>query len=110
MPRGKKAGPNTQELLGRIEVFLGKIAPDVVKRLASAEMRAGQAEADLALIRSKLVALLSPDQIEMAKVCNISPEMYALEVIELWKDGRISKSCFEIQLKSLAEMKRAGLG
>ena len=101
----KKTGPNTTELLARIEAFLGKIAPDVVKRLASAEMRATQAEADLSLIRTKLVNLLSPDQIEMAKVCNISPEMYALEVIELWKDGRIGKSCFEIQLKPLSEMK-----
>ena len=50
-----------------------------------AEMRAMTAERELGEIRRKLVALLSPDQIDAAKTCGVTPEFYALECIELYK-------------------------
>lgn len=50
-----------------------------------AEMRAIAAERELAEIRRKLVALLNPDQIDAARVCGVTPEFYALECIDLYK-------------------------
>lgn len=50
-----------------------------------AEIRAATAERELAEIRRKLVTLLSPDQIDAAKVCGVTPEFYALECIDLYK-------------------------
>lgn len=100
--KAKPRRPNQIELLGRIETFLSMIAPDVVKRLTEAEMRANQAESDLAFVRDRLVALLSEDQLEAAKISGMTPEIYALACIDLWKDGRISKSVFELKLEPLS--------
>lgn len=51
-----------------------------------AELRAMTAERELAEIRRKIVSLLNPDQLEAAKTCGVTPEFYALECIELYKD------------------------
>jgi hypothetical protein len=48
--------------------------------------RASKAEGELALIKSRLVRLLSDDQLEAAKTCGISPSLYALECIDLYKE------------------------
>jgi hypothetical protein len=111
MAKAKKTvrKPNrSAEVLTRVEAFLDKIAPDVVKRLTDAEMRANQNEKDLAFIRYKLASLLSQDQLESANICGMSPEIYALNCIELWKDGKIGRSVFEIKLKPLSEVKLTG--
>lgn len=51
-----------------------------------AEHRAMTAERNLAAIRDKLVRLLSPHQLEAAKTCGVTPEFYALECIDLYKE------------------------
>lgn len=91
MAKAKKVAPKrrpnrTAEVMVRVEAFLDKIAPDVVKRLASAEARANHAETELQWLRSRLVGLLSPNQIEAAKICSMAPEHYAIEHIQLWKE------------------------
>ena len=80
-----KRTPRTS-ILASLESFLATIAPDVVRRLTSAERRADEAERKYGIIRDKLVSLMSPDQIDAAKIAGCSPEVYALEYLELWKD------------------------
>ena len=43
-------------------------------------------EKDYADLRQRLVNLLRPEQIDAAKTCGITPEIYALEWIEIVKD------------------------
>ena len=89
MAKAKKAArkpSRSAEVMSRVESFLDMIAPDVVKRLTDAEMRASHAESQLALLQSRLVSLLSADQIEAARVCGITPELYTIEYILLWKE------------------------
>lgn len=108
-PLVQKRRPNrTAEVVERVEAFLDKIAPDVVKRLTSAEMRANRAESELARIRERLIAHLTPEQIEVAKFCEMGPEFYAMELIDLWREGRVSKSALEIQLRPLPQVKMTG--
>lgn len=100
-PKSRDQNPN--ETLDRIEAFLSKIAPDVVKRLESAEMRVARAEAESAVIRNKLVSLLNRDQIEAARICNVTPEFYALEYIELWREKLFAES--PVGILSFRELK-----
>lgn len=100
----KMADQNPNETLERVEAFLSKIAPDVVKRLASAEMRAAKAESELAFLRGSLVRLLTSDQLEAARTCGIAPEMYAIEYIDLWKE-RMFLEC-PVGIRSLTELKQ----
>ena len=50
------------------------------------ERRCLQVERDYADLRERLVNLLRPEQIDAAKTCGITPEVYALEWIDLCKD------------------------
>ena len=43
-------------------------------------------ERDYADLRSRLVNLLLPEQIDAARICGVTPEVYALEWIDLLKD------------------------
>ena len=50
------------------------------------EHRCLSLEKDYTTLRQKLVALLLPEQIDAAKTCGVTPEVYALEWIQLYKD------------------------
>lgn len=56
------------------------------KVIVDLEKRCLQVEKDYADLRSRIVKFLSADQIEAAKVCGCSPEIYALEWFEICKD------------------------
>lgn len=76
-----------------------------------AEMRAMTAERELGEIRRKLVALLSPDQIDAAKTCGVTPEFYALECIELYKAKffpHLEARARPLAVQSFGELKGAG--
>ena len=80
MAKAKKVvrkASRSAEVLNRVEAFLDKIAPDVVKRLTNAEMRATHAETELERLQSRLRYLLSPDQLEAASVCGVTQHTLA---------------------------------
>ena len=86
------------DVLVRVEAFLDKIAPDVVKRLSAAETHAARAEEQLSRLRERLIAHLTPEQIEVANFCKMAPEFYAMELIDLYREGRMP-SLYERPLK-----------
>jgi hypothetical protein len=89
---GKKAPSVQAQLLVRVEQFFDKIAPDLIKRLDSAERRAAYAERELERLQLRLRSLLTSDQVEAAHICGVTPEFYCIELIELWKE-RIWQEC-----------------
>ena len=74
---GETSIAQAQDTIGRNALLL--------QDMYRAEHRAMTAERQLAEFRNKLVRLLSPDQLDAAKVCGVTPEFYALECIELYK-------------------------
>lgn len=57
-------------------------------------------------LRRRLVSLLSKEQIDAAKTCGITPEVYALEWIQIYKDGlRQYAPAFGDHVKSLVELR-----
>lgn len=82
----KKAPAIKRDSLQRLDDFLNSVAPGFIGKLNTAEMRATHAEGALRLMQSRLVSILTKDQLEFAKISGISPELYALEFIELWKN------------------------
>lgn len=75
---GETSIAHEQDAIGRNALLL--------QDMYRAEHRAMKAERELAEISAKLVRLLSPDQLDAAKVCGVTPEFYALECIELYKE------------------------
>lgn len=75
---GETSIAHEQDAIGRNALLL--------QDMYRAEHRAMVAERDLAAVRGKLVRLLSPDQLDAAKTCGVTPEFYALECIELYKE------------------------
>ena len=73
-------------LVKQMERFFDEIAPDLVKRLTSAETRASHAETELARLQLRLTTLLNKEQLEAVKICGTTPEDYAIECIELYKE------------------------
>ena len=78
----------------------------LLQDLNAAEYRASKAEKELGEFRRKLVALLSPDQLDAAKTCGVTPEFYALECIELYKAKFFSY--LPVELRPLAALKTGG--
>lgn len=88
--RGQRAVRPTASSLGALSVAqssedIGQNAL-LLQDFYRAEHRAMTAERQLADIREKLSRLLSPDQLDAAKTCGVTPEFYALECIELYKE------------------------
>lgn len=83
--RNKSRAQARKDTIQSLESLLKQIVPDFSIRLGQAERRAKEAEESLALLKKRLTQLLSPDQIEAARVCGCSPEIYAIECIEIWK-------------------------
>lgn len=54
-----------------------------VERAESAQQRA---EAQRSQLVTKLVGLLTPDQIDHAKAADCLPELYACELLQMWKE------------------------
>ena len=80
-----------KDTIKSLEGLLKQIVPDFSIRLGQAERRAVVAEEALGLLKKRLTQLLSPDQLEAARVCGCSPEVYAIECIEIWK-GKVFPS------------------
>lgn len=59
-------------------------------RIADVEVKCGLAEKAYTELSNKLVRLLTPEQRDAAKICGVTPEMYALEWIELARDRALS--------------------
>jgi len=78
----------------------------LLQDMYQSEGRASKAERELAEIRAKLVRLLSPDQIEAARICGVTPEFYALECIELHKAQFFPY--MPAEFRPLAVLKREG--
>jgi hypothetical protein len=74
----------------RREVALAEqaITADLNSRrtLLDLEFRCLNLEKDYNDLRRRLVRLLLPEQIEAARTCGITPEVYALEWIDIMKD------------------------
>ena len=100
--RKKRARPES-DLVQALKRLLQQIVPDYVQRLASAEHRAERSEEELTVLRGKLAGLLSKDQLDAATVCGVTPEMYAIECIEIWKE-KIFPS-FPAEIRPLSELK-----
>jgi len=92
MAKGTKAKSSRADVLVRLESFLDKISPYVVKRLTEAETNCVHYKAELELLQLRLRALLTVDQVEAAAVCGCTQEMYAIECIELWKEKIFASS------------------
>lgn len=75
---GETSIAQSQDAIGRNALLL--------QDFYRAEHRAMAAERELAEFRAKLVRLLSQDQLDAAKVCGVTPEFYAMECIELYKE------------------------
>lgn len=78
--------------------------PLLASLLQDAEMRAAEAHRNYFELSRKLVGLLTPDQIEAAKIAGCTPEVYAIEFIELAKDKLFPK--FEAAVQPLSDLRR----
>lgn len=56
------------------------------KTISDLEQRCLKVERDYADLRQRIVKFLRPEQVEAAKVCGCTPEIYALEWFEICKD------------------------
>ena len=74
------------EVRTRITLLMDNITKDYKERISLAEGRASKAEVGLSYLKEKLTSFLTPDQIAAAEICGCSPEVYAIEFIELWKE------------------------
>lgn len=108
--RGQRAMRSPAPTLGETSIAhdndaIGRNAL-LLQDMYRAEVRAMTAERQLADIRAKLVRLLSPDQIDAAKTCGVTPEFYALECIELCKESFFPH--MPAELRPLWELKGTG--
>jgi hypothetical protein len=76
-------------VLKALKLFLDKVSPDFTKRLQLAEASASKKSQELRFIENKLEGLLTEEQIEAAKLCNMTPAIYALNWIELMQEGKM---------------------
>jgi hypothetical protein len=70
----------------REEIILTQNSLSDKKALVDLELRCLRIEKSYEELRNKLVKLLSKEQIDAAKTCGVTPEVYALEWIEIYKD------------------------
>ena len=82
--------PTLEEIVKKVSAAFSEIAPDAIRRLTESELRAKRAEDNYAFLKEKLLAILTPDQIEAAKYCDIDPALYAINWIELLLKKQIS--------------------
>ncbi len=81
--------PRKNETLDTLQRFLDKVVPDYTKRLQRAEAIALSKENELAFLKDKLAGLLTVEQFEAAKICQMEPALYALNWIELQTEGKM---------------------
>ena len=84
--------PTLTEIVAKVTAAFAEIAPNAISRLTEYELRAKYAEERLKFLHDKLVGLLSPDQIEAARISGCPPEVYAIEWIEIWREQIFPKS------------------
>ena len=67
------------------ELALARTALNDRKLFVDLESKCLDIEDKYLTLRTKVINLLSPDQIEAARICGCAPEVYALEWIEILK-------------------------
>ena len=71
----------TRPLRDEIAALDQKLASEV--QFTQLKLRCLEVEKEYNGLKQRLVSLLLPDQIEAARTCGISPELYALEWIDI---------------------------
>lgn len=85
--RKRKARPLSDEIAALDETLRAKMQYNELER------RCLLVERDYTALRQRLVSLLLPEQIEAAKTCGVTPEMYALEWIDIhFRDASTKES------------------
>jgi hypothetical protein len=98
MRRRKGAKPSEASLLlASIASNTDNIAAKVLLRLNAAEIERDQYLKELTFLRKKLTSLLTKDQLEAARICCVTPEMYAIELIDLWRHKQFPSFTPDIQ-------------
>lgn len=87
--RRKRKGPTVNELLGAIATKIDQTAAMALVQLHQVEMERDRAVDELAVLKARLNAILTPDQREAAAVCGVSMEVYAINLIEMVKSGQL---------------------
>ena len=59
---------------------------DCYARTEIAEAEASRAKGELARMVKRLVEILTPEQLDHAKVAGCNPEVYAIELLHLWRE------------------------
>lgn len=101
------AQPTLDDIVKKVTAAFAEIAPDAIKRITEAEVRVKHAEDNFAFLNEKLVGLLSPDQIEAAKICGVDPAIYAINWIDLWREKIFPKDG-TIGVQTLRDLHRGG--
>lgn len=84
-PVSKDAERSLRDKIQSVEASIDDRISDI-KYLVELERRYLSLEREHAELKSKLINLLLPEQIDAAKTCGVSPEFYALEWIDICKD------------------------
>lgn len=93
------------DLINELEAV--KVSLNDRKLIADLEQRCLYVENQYYQLRKRLIDLLLPEQIEAAKICGCSPEMYALEWIEIYKTSlRATAPAYSKDIQSFSEMRR----
>ena len=79
--------------------------PLLVQDLYRTEMRASAAEKELAEIKSEILAFLTPDQIEHARIAGVTPTLYFLEYVSLCKEKLFAQAANTLAVKSFPELR-----
>lgn len=85
-----------------------KRVPLLIQDLYRTELRATAAERELAGLKQQIERFLTPDQLEAARVCGVTPAMYFMEYIELCKERLFAHVGRELGVRSFPEL-RAGV-
>jgi hypothetical protein len=75
----------------RDEIVLTQNALNDKKAVLELENKYLKLENEYRILKEKLVSLLLPEQIEAAKTCNVTPEFYALEWIDIYFRDALTK-------------------
>ena len=79
------------------------------KIISDLEQRCLQVEKDYMELRRRVVSFLLPEQIEAAKICGCTPEVYALEWFQICKESmREHVPSFANYAESLSSLKNRG--
>ena len=87
MRRKNKTKPSDESLLlASIDAKTDKYGVMILARLNITELERDQAIKELEFIRTKLVSLLSEEQLDVALGIGCDPMVYAIECIEMYKE------------------------